>query len=124
MSIAVPTPTGAPPSTAVAKMVEALKSFGGLTGRDIANIFDVSPPSVTRWSKGESSPTLDKQTAMAQLRLVTERLADFYEPSEARLWLQSPHPQLDGARPYDLVLENRTAEVLEILERLESGVYL
>lgn len=113
-----------PHDTAVSRLVGDLKSIGGLTGRDLANMLGVSPPTVTRWSKGEADPTIDKQTAMAQLRWVAERLADFYEPGEVRLWLQSPHPQLRGSRPFDLIVDGRTADVLEVIERLDSGVYL
>lgn len=110
--------------TAVSRLVGDLKEYGGLRGRDIANIFGVSPPTVTRWSRGEASPPIDKQTAMAQLRWVAQRLSEFYEPDEVRLWLQSPHPQLDGARPYDLIVEGRSPDVLEVIERLDTGVYL
>ena len=110
--------------TAVSHLVGDLKSYGGLTGRDIANILGVSAPTVTRWSQGKASPEIEKQTAMAQLRWVAQRLSDFYEPDEVRLWLQSPHPQLDGRRAYDLIMEGNTPEVLEIIERLDSGVYL
>jgi transcriptional regulator with XRE-family HTH domain len=111
-------------STAVSRLVEDLKNYGGLKGRDIANIIGVSPPTVSRWSKGEGGPTIEKQRIIAELRWVAERLADFYEPDEARLWLQSGHPQLGGERPYDLINRGRTAEVLEVIERLDSGVYL
>ena len=111
-------------ATAVSRLVDALRIYGGLKGRDIANILGVSPPTVTRWSKGEADPAIDKQTAMTQLRWVAERLSDFYEPDEVRLWLQSPHPQLKNARPYDLIVDGRAPEVLEVIERLDSGVYL
>lgn len=110
--------------TAVSRLVGELKTYGGLKGRDLANILGVSPPTVTRWSKGDASPTIDKQAAMAQLRWVAERLSDFYEPDEVRLWLQSPHPQLANRRPYDLIVEGSQSEVLEVIERLDSGVYL
>lgn len=110
--------------TAISRLVNDLKEFGGLNGRDIANIFGVSPPTVTRWSRGDASPTIDKQTAMAQLRWVAQRLSEFYEPDEVRLWLQSPHPQLNQARPYDLIVDGRSSEVLEVIERLDTGVYL
>lgn len=110
--------------TAVSRLVSGLKEYGGLKGRDIANILGVSPPTVTRWSKGDGSPTIAKQTVIAELRWVAERLSDFYEPDEVRLWLQSPHPQLNGELPYTLISEGRTGEVLEIIERLDSGVFL
>jgi len=110
--------------TAVSRLVAGLKEYGGLKGRDIANIVGVSPPTVSRWSKGEGGPTIEKQTTIAELRWVAERLSDFYEPDEVRLWLQSPHPQMEGQKPYDLVNAGRTSEVLEVIERLDSGVYL
>ncbi len=110
--------------SAVSRLVKDLKVYGGLKGRDIANIVGVSPPTVSRWSRGEGGPTIEKQRVIAELRWVAERLADFYAPDEARLWLQSGHPQLDGERPYDLINQGRTGEVLEIIERLDSGVFL
>ena len=67
---------------------------------------------------------IEKQQVIAELRWVAERLSDFYEPDEARLWLQTGHPQLDGARPYDLINDGRIADVLEVIDSLESGVYL
>jgi transcriptional regulator with XRE-family HTH domain len=110
--------------TAVSRLLDDLRERGGLTGRDIANILGVSPPTVSRWASGESGPTIEKQRIIAELRWVAERLSDFYEPDEARLWLQSAHPQLAGARPYDLIVGGRTADVLEVIERLDTGVYL
>lgn len=110
--------------TAVSRLLDDLRQRAGLTGRDIANILGVSPPTVSRWASGESGPTIEKQRIIAELRWVADRLSDFYEPDEARLWLQSAHPQLSGARPYDLIVAGRTAEVLEIIERLDAGVYL
>lgn len=111
-------------STAVSRLVKDLRELSGLKNVDLANILGVSPPTVHRWSKGDGSPTIEKQRVIAELRWVAERLSDFYEPDEARLWLQTGHPQLGGRRPYDLINEGRTSEILEILERLDSGVYL
>lgn len=111
-------------TTAVSRMVGELRELSGLKNIDLANIIGVSPPTVHRWSKGQGSPTIEKQQIIAELRWVAERLSDFYEPDEARLWLQTGHPQLNGEKPYDLINENRTAEVLEVIDRLESGVYL
>ncbi|MXY41348.1 MAG: DUF2384 domain-containing protein [Rhodospirillaceae bacterium] len=111
-------------STAVSRMVGELRRLSGLKNVDLANIVGVSPPTVHRWSRGQGSPTIEKQQVIAELRWVAERLSDFYEPDEARLWLQTGHPQLGGARPYDLINDGRIADVLEVIDRLESGVYL
>lgn len=110
--------------TAISRLLDDLRLRGGLTGRDIANVLGVSPPTVSRWASGESGPTIEKQRIIAELRWVAERLSDFYAPDEARLWLQSAHPQLGGARAYDLIVDGRTPEVLEVIERLDTGVYL
>ena len=111
-------------SSAIARLVDDLKTYGGLTGRDIANIVDVSPPTVTRWSKGEGAPSIQKQAVIAELRWVAERLSDFYTADEARLWLHTAHPLLNGERAIDLIREGRTREVLEVIEQLDSGTYL
>ena len=109
---------------ALPRILEDLRSRGGLQGKDIANIVDVSPATVSRWSHGKGSPTLHTQTVIADLRYVVDRLSDFYSADEARLWLQSRHPLLNGARAVDLIYTGRTEEVLAVIERLEAGAYV
>ena len=111
-------------STAVARVLEGLRDQGGLRGADIANIVDVSPPTVSRWTTGKGSPSLHTQTVIADLRYVVERLSDFYAPDETRLWLHSHHPLLDRERAVDLIHEGRTEEVLAAIDRIDSGAYL
>ena len=104
--------------------VDELRRLVGLKGKDIANIFDVEPSAVSRWKNGETAPTIDKQTTLAQLLWVARRLSEFYESKDARVWLHSPHPQLDFEIPHEVIRNGETARVLEIIERLETGVYL
>jgi transcriptional regulator with XRE-family HTH domain len=111
-------------STAVARIIEDLRAQGGLQGKDIANIVNVSTATVSRWSNGNGSPSLKTQTVIADLRYVVERLSDFYTPDEARLWLNSRHPLLGNERAIDLINADRTEEVLGVIERLESGAYI
>jgi transcriptional regulator with XRE-family HTH domain len=112
------------PKTAVAKMMQHLKTEGGLQGKDIANIADVSPATVSRWAGGQATPDLHTQTVIADLRYVIDRLADFYEPDETRLWLNAKHPLLENARPIDLIRSGNTEPVLAVIDRLDDGVYL
>jgi transcriptional regulator with XRE-family HTH domain len=111
-------------SAAVARILEDLRERGGLRGADIANIVDVSPPTVSRWSHGKAAPSLHTQTVIADLRYVVERLSDLYTPEETRLWLHAPHPLLQRERAVDLIHEGRTEEVLAVIDRLEAGAYL
>jgi len=111
-------------TTAVARILGEIRDRGGLRGADIANIVDVSPPTVSRWSHGQGAPSLRTQTEIADLRFVVERLSDFYTPDEARLWLHAAHPLLDRARPVDLIHAGRSEEVLAAIDRLDDGAYL
>ena len=45
-------------STAVSRILGDLRDRGGLQGKDIANIVDVSTATVSRWSRGNGSPDL------------------------------------------------------------------
>lgn len=111
-------------STAVARILGDLRERGGLKGTDIANIVDVSPPTVSRWTRGKGSPPLRTQTVIADLRYVVECLSDLYSPEETRLWLHTPHPLLERERAVDLIHEGRTEEVLAVIDRLEDAAYL
>ena len=110
--------------TAVSRIIEDLRAQGGLQGKDIANIVNVSTATVSRWSNGIGSPSLKTQTVIADLRFVVERLSDFYTPDEVRLWLNSRHPLLNNERAIDLINGDRTEEVLGVIERLDSGAYV
>ena len=111
-------------STAVARIIDGLRSQGGLQGKDLANIVDVSTATVSRWSRGTASPNLKTQTVIADLSYVVERLSDFYTADEARLWLHSRHPLLGGERAIDLINSGRTEDVLAVIERLDAGAYV
>lgn len=111
-------------STAVARILDDLRSRGGLQGKDIANIVDVSTATVSRWSHGNGSPNLRTQTVIADLRYVVDRLSDFYTADETRLWLHSRHVLLNNERAIDLINADRTQEVLAVIERLDAGAYV
>jgi hypothetical protein len=111
-------------ASAVARILGDLKDRGGLNGKDVANIVDVSTATVSRWSHGSATPSLHTQTVIADLRFVVERLSDFYSADEIRLWLHARHPLLDGERAIDLIRANRTEDVLAVIDRLDAGAFL
>jgi uncharacterized protein (DUF2384 family) len=107
----------------VSCILDHLKDDGGLQGKDIANLVAVSPATVSRWSSGEATPDLKTHTVIAELGCVVDRLANFYTPEEARLWLHASHPMLGGARPIDFIDAGRTEKILAVIEVLDSGAY-
>jgi transcriptional regulator with XRE-family HTH domain len=111
-------------TNAVARIIDDLRTRGGLQGKDIANIVDVSTATVSRWSHGNGSPSLRTQTIIADLRYVVDRLGDFYTADETRLWLHAKHPLLNGERAIDLINHDRMEEVLAVIDRLDSGAYI
>ncbi|RJF94822.1 DUF2384 domain-containing protein [Oleomonas cavernae] len=55
---------------------------------------------------------------------VMARLLEIYTEAEAKLWLVSPHPQLDGQLPVDLIEQGKSAEVVQVIDRILHGAYL
>jgi transcriptional regulator with XRE-family HTH domain len=108
---------------AVAAIIHDLRERGGLRGADVANVAAVSPATVSRWSSGSASPHPKTQLLISDLRYVVDRLAEFYNPDEARVWLYAKHRLLGGARPIDLIHDGHADEVLAVIESLGEGTY-
>lgn len=109
---------------AVIRTIHDLRSSGGLKSTDIANITAVSKATVSRWANGATAPHPRTQMILADLHFVIMRLEEFYSASEIRMWLFSPHPQLNGKKAIDLVHSGNAVEVLSILDRMDEGAFL
>ena len=111
-------------SSAVAAKLDAVKEHAGVRSRDIAQLLNTTPQTVSRWQTGKVAPQPDHLHKLLALEWLASQLAEFYEPDEARLWLFAPHRQLGGARPADRIAEGRIDEVLAIIDRLRDGAYV
>jgi len=111
-------------TTAVSRILGDLRTRCFFHGTDIANIFDLSTPTVFPCSLGVGAPNLRTQTVISDLRYVVDRLTDFYNPNVTRLWLHSRHPLLNGERAIDLINSDRTEEVLAVIDRLDAGAFV
>jgi transcriptional regulator with XRE-family HTH domain len=110
-------------ASAVAKIIDDLRDRGGLKGIDVANIAEVSPATVSRWSAGKALPHPKTQLLISDLRYVVDRLSEFYTPEETRIWLYSKHRLLDGERAIDLINQGSADKVLAVIESLDEGTY-
>jgi transcriptional regulator with XRE-family HTH domain len=111
-------------SSAVAKTLDDLRTRGGLTGVDVANVAEVSKATVSRWSTGKAAPQPKTQLVLSDLRYVVDSLAEFYTPDEIRVWLYARNALLNGERAIDLINAGRTEEVLSAIERLAALAYI
>ena len=110
--------------SAVIKTIVDLRDRGRLSGVDVANITRVSKATVSRWSNGIAAPHPRTQLILSDLRYVVDRLAEFYTADETRLWLYARNDLLEGKTAIDLIHEDRTDEVLQAIEKLDSLAYL
>jgi transcriptional regulator with XRE-family HTH domain len=110
--------------SSITRNIEEIEQIGGLRGTDIANFTDVSKATVSRWRSGTFKPHPRNELILSDLHYVVRRLQDYYTTEEIRTWLYARHPQLDGQRAVDLIHEDRTLEVLRVLDRLDSDGYL
>jgi transcriptional regulator with XRE-family HTH domain len=110
-------------SGAVARIVDDLRTRGGIKGSDLANITEVSQATVSRWAAGKASPHPKTQLVISDLKYVVDRLAEFYTPEETRIWLYAKHPLMEGARAIDLIHDGQADRVLTIIESLSDGTY-
>lgn len=108
----------------VVRYLDELQEIGGLKGIDIANITEVSKATVSRWKQGTFKPHPRTQFVLSDLHYVVGRLEEYYTPGEIRTWLYARHPQLNGERAIDLICQNRSEEVLRVLERLDAEAYV
>ncbi len=108
----------------VVRFIARLQVDGGLKGTDIANFTGVSKATVSRWSSGRKSPHPKTQLIMSDLSYVVMRLSEYYSHEEVRAWLYARHPQLEGRRAIDLIHDERTEDVIAILDRLDADAYL
>lgn len=110
--------------SAVSRYIGELAVIGGLKGTDIANITDVSKATVSRWKAGDIKPQPKNELILSDLYYIVGRLNEYYTPEEVRAWLYARHPQLGGERAMDLIHNDRSLEILAVIDRLDNDVYV
>ena len=112
------------PSAVATSLVEAIHKNAGISFRDVAQLMNTTPETVSRWRSGRVEPQPAKFKKLATLAWLAEQLADFYEPEQAKLWLFTPQRLLGGARPADRIEMDRLEDVLALIKQLQDGAYV
>src|SRR3990172_11685377 len=108
---------------AIARKLENISSKGGMRLVDVANVLRTRPETVSRWNQGKAFPHPTNERQLLELEWIVEKLADFYIPQEARLWLFSRQKLLHGKTPADLIAEDKSEEVLTAIKQLREAVF-
>lgn len=112
-------------ASAVATRLDTIGNRGGIRAREIAQLLDTTPQTVSRWRTGKVEPQPDRLQRLLTLEWLIDELREFYPaPDEARLWLFSPHRMLGGERPADRIQAGRTDDVLALIAQLRDGAYV
>lgn len=113
-------------SQALATRLEAIRDRGGVKSRDIAQLLDTTPQTVSRWQSGKTEPQRDQLQKLLALEWLIGQLADLYTPDEAKLWLFSPHRLLGGGSPAERIQANGAdgiEEVLAVISQIKEGAF-
>jgi transcriptional regulator with XRE-family HTH domain len=109
--------------TAVGKRIEIIKLRGGIKAREVAQLLDTTPETVSRWQTGKVEPQQGRLERLLTLEWLLDELAEFYAPEEARLWLFAPHKLLKGETPANKIQQGKTDDVLAVIHQLRDGAY-
>jgi transcriptional regulator with XRE-family HTH domain len=111
-------------SGAVARRIDVIQQRGGIKAREVAQLLDTTPETVSRWRTGRVEPQPDRLQRLLTLEWLLQELSEFYAPDEAKLWLFAPHRLLAGERPADRIQRGRLDDVLAIIAQLKDGAYV
>ncbi len=111
-------------SNAIARRLESIQEKGAMRSADVANVLNVRPETVSRWNNGKALPHANTERQLLELEFIVDKLADVYEPRDARLWLFSRQRLLQDRTPADLIQQGRVDEVLVAVNQLLDGVHL
>ena len=108
--------------------IKELNERYALTIGDIAAVLDLSPKTISRWTKNKKSTERISEQRSDSLQILETilQLGKKVLGSEEELnkWLHDPVFALDGNKPVDLIkTESGRRRVEEALHQIEYGIY-
>ena len=109
---------------ALVHQLDRLQQRAGIRFREIAQLLETTPQTVSRWKSGKVEPQPDRLKQLLALTYLAEELSEFYSPAEARLWLFKPHTLLKGDTPADRIRGGKLDDVRALIAQLKDGAYV
>lgn len=104
--------------TTIRSLLDNVCAGGVLTVGDLAQVTRTSKREVVRWRYRGATVRRDVEERLLELRAVVDLARKAMPDREARTWLRSPLPELEGMRPLDAISEGKAFAVIDQLGEL------
>lgn len=102
------------------KIVQELRA-SGLSVADIACTTDVPEDEVRNWADKGTQPPSNPHDRLVAMHGLVRSLSEVYQSEGVEIWLHASNPELNHARPLDLLAGGAFQPVVQAVERLRSG---
>jgi|SRR5215211_335420 len=110
---------------AIAERLDAITRRVKIKKRDVAELLNTTPETVSRWRAGRVEPQPAHRDLLLQLDWLISELSELYtSPGEAHLWLYGRNKLLEGRRPFDVIKEGNLDDVLRLIAQLKDGAFV
>ena len=97
----------------IKSLLDHVCTGGVLKIGDLAQVTRTTRRNVVRWRYRSATVRRDVEERLLELRAVVDLARRAMPDRQARTWLRSPQPDLDGQRPLDLVSEGAAYLVID-----------
>lgn len=104
--------------TTIRSLLDNVCAGGVLTVADLAQVTRTSRREVLRWRYRSETVRRDVEKRLLELRAVVDLARQAMPDRQARTWLRSPQPELEGQRPLDAISDGTAYLVIELLGAL------
>ena len=104
--------------TTIRSLLDNVCAGGVMTVGDLAQVTRTTRREVVRWRYRGATVRQDVEKRLLELRAVTDLARQAMPDRQARGWLRSPQPELEGQRPLDAISEGKAYVVIEALGTL------
>ena len=99
----------------IKSLLDHVCAGGVLNIGDLAQVTRTTRRNVVRWRYRGATVRRDVEERLLELRAVVDLARQAMPDRQARIWLRSRQPDLDGQRPLDLVSEGTAYLVIDAL---------
>lgn len=107
-----------------ARGVGRLRARLGLTQEQFARLLGVAWATVSRWERGRALPDAKTAAKLRRLAEIVDLIGEAIRPEDVARFLMTPHPELRGHAPTDLLESAFGFEtVKDLVLAAQSGAY-